>query len=83
MAIWYILWSFGIFFPLLVFWTKKNLATLEVIVVCHTFFSPLPPKPFSNHPFASTTLLTGDTAVSCPQKLVFITDLIFQHFGSI
>jgi hypothetical protein len=28
MAIWYILWSFGIFFPVLVFCTKKNLATL-------------------------------------------------------
>jgi hypothetical protein len=27
MAIWYILWSFGIFFPILVFCTKKNLAT--------------------------------------------------------
>jgi hypothetical protein len=26
--IWYILWSFGIFFPDLVFCTKKNLATL-------------------------------------------------------
>jgi hypothetical protein len=28
MAIGYILWSFGIFFPVLVFCTKKNLATL-------------------------------------------------------
>jgi hypothetical protein len=29
MAIWYILWSFGIFFPVLVVCcTKKNLATL-------------------------------------------------------
>jgi hypothetical protein len=28
MAIWYILWSFGIFFTVLVFYTKKNLATL-------------------------------------------------------
>jgi hypothetical protein len=28
MAIWNILWSFGIFFPVLVCCTKKNLATL-------------------------------------------------------
>jgi hypothetical protein len=28
MAIWYILRLFGILFPVLVFWTKKNLATL-------------------------------------------------------
>jgi hypothetical protein len=28
MVIWYILWQFGIFCPVLVFWTKKNLATL-------------------------------------------------------
>jgi hypothetical protein len=31
MAIWYILWSFGIFFPVLVCCTKKNLATLVAI----------------------------------------------------
>jgi hypothetical protein len=30
MAIWYILWFFGIYFPLLVFWTDKNLATLVI-----------------------------------------------------
>jgi hypothetical protein len=29
MAIWYILWSFGILLPVLVFCTKKNLATLN------------------------------------------------------
>jgi amino acid permease len=29
MAIRYILWSFGIFLPVLVFCTKKNLATLR------------------------------------------------------
>jgi hypothetical protein len=28
MAVWYSLWSFGIFFPLWYVWTKKNLATL-------------------------------------------------------
>jgi hypothetical protein len=28
LAIWYILWSLGIYFPVLVFCTKKNLATL-------------------------------------------------------
>jgi hypothetical protein len=28
MDIWYILWTFGIFFPFLVCCTKKNLATL-------------------------------------------------------
>jgi hypothetical protein len=28
MDIWYILWSFGIYFPILVFCTNKNLATL-------------------------------------------------------
>jgi hypothetical protein len=28
MDIWYVLWLFGIFFPILVFWTLKNLATL-------------------------------------------------------
>jgi hypothetical protein len=27
-AIWYILWLFGILFPVLVCWTKTNLATL-------------------------------------------------------
>jgi hypothetical protein len=30
-VIWYILWSFGIFFPVLVSCTKKNLATLLLI----------------------------------------------------
>jgi hypothetical protein len=28
MAIWYSLWSFGIFFPFWYVWTNKNLATL-------------------------------------------------------
>jgi hypothetical protein len=28
MAIWYSLWSFGIFFPFWYIWTEKNLATL-------------------------------------------------------
>jgi hypothetical protein len=32
MAIRYILWYFGIFFPVLVFWTKKNLASLVIIM---------------------------------------------------
>jgi hypothetical protein len=31
--IWYILWSFGIFFPISVFCTKENLATLFVTTV--------------------------------------------------
>jgi hypothetical protein len=30
MAIWYSLWSFGIFFPVLVYLDRKNLATLVV-----------------------------------------------------
>jgi hypothetical protein len=29
MAIWYILWSFGLLSPVLVYCTKKNLATLQ------------------------------------------------------
>jgi hypothetical protein len=29
MAVWYSLWSFGIFFPIWYVWTKKNLATLD------------------------------------------------------
>jgi hypothetical protein len=33
MAIWYILWSFGIFLTVLVFCTKKNLATLTLSCV--------------------------------------------------
>jgi hypothetical protein len=28
MALWYILWSFGLFFPVLVYCNKRNLATL-------------------------------------------------------
>jgi hypothetical protein len=28
MAVWFSLWSFGIFFPFWYFWTKKSLATL-------------------------------------------------------
>jgi hypothetical protein len=28
MAVWYGLWSFGIFFPIWYIWTKKNLATM-------------------------------------------------------
>jgi hypothetical protein len=28
MAIWYIFWLFGVFCPVLVCWSKKNLATL-------------------------------------------------------
>jgi hypothetical protein len=28
MAVWYILWQFGLFIRVLEFWTKKNLATL-------------------------------------------------------
>jgi hypothetical protein len=28
MAVWYSLWSFGIFFPFWYIWTKKNLATV-------------------------------------------------------
>jgi hypothetical protein len=31
MVIWYILWLFDIFSPILVFWTKKNLATLVIL----------------------------------------------------
>jgi hypothetical protein len=30
MTLWSILWSFGIFFPVLVYFTKKNLATLAL-----------------------------------------------------
>jgi hypothetical protein len=30
MVIWYILWSFGIFLPVLVLCNKKNLATLRL-----------------------------------------------------
>jgi hypothetical protein len=37
-AIWYILWSFGIFFPVLVCCTKKNLATLHVPSKLERFF---------------------------------------------
>jgi hypothetical protein len=36
MTIWYILWSFGIFLPVLVICTKKNLATL-VWIQCYDF----------------------------------------------
>jgi hypothetical protein len=32
-AIWYIFWSFGLFFPVLVFCTKKNLATLVCLAM--------------------------------------------------
>jgi hypothetical protein len=35
MAIWYILWWFGIFFPVLVCYTKKNLATLRKCLVIY------------------------------------------------
>jgi hypothetical protein len=38
-AIWYILWSFGIFSPFLVHCTKKNLATLLVFKKKRHFFS--------------------------------------------
>jgi hypothetical protein len=32
MAIWYSLWSFGIFFPIWYVWSKKNLATLVFLI---------------------------------------------------
>jgi hypothetical protein len=35
------LWSFGIFFPLWYFWTKKNLATLAIIRLARMPFSNL------------------------------------------
>jgi hypothetical protein len=34
MAIWYIMWSFGIFFPVWVYCTEKNLATLISMSTC-------------------------------------------------
>jgi hypothetical protein len=34
LAIWYIKWLFGIFFPVLVYCTKKNMATL---VACNMY----------------------------------------------
>jgi hypothetical protein len=34
---WYILWTFGIFFPVLVCCNKKNLATLEIVFSCFNF----------------------------------------------
>jgi hypothetical protein len=37
MAIWYILWSFGTFFPILVFCFKENLATLKSNAVQRDF----------------------------------------------
>jgi hypothetical protein len=40
-AIWNILWQFGIFFPVLVFWTKKNLATLLQMPVFPNMSSPI------------------------------------------
>jgi hypothetical protein len=43
MVIWYILWLFGIYFPILVWRTKKNLATLP----CRDSISwPLAPVSF-------------------------------------
>jgi hypothetical protein len=39
MAIWYILWSFGTFFPVLVFCTKKNLATLFPVAALQNDFA--------------------------------------------
>jgi hypothetical protein len=40
MAIWYILSSFGTFFPVLVSFTKKNLATLEGVLFCGQLYVP-------------------------------------------
>jgi hypothetical protein len=41
-----------------------------------SFPSALPPTLFvSNHPFPFNTLLTRDRAASCPEQLVFVTDL--------
>jgi hypothetical protein len=37
MGIWYSLWLFGIVFPILVFRTKKNLATLIPLILACTF----------------------------------------------
>jgi hypothetical protein len=52
MAIWYILWSFGIFFPVLVFCTEKNPATLsqtrgKLMCVCVNNWSN--PKSIAKH----------------------------------
>jgi hypothetical protein len=33
-AIWYILWSIGIYFPILVCYNGKNLATLSIAAIC-------------------------------------------------
>jgi hypothetical protein len=38
-AIWYILWLFGIFSPVLVYCTKKNLATLLMTMTLVRHFS--------------------------------------------
>jgi hypothetical protein len=43
MAIWYISWSSGIFWPVLVSCTKKNLATLPTYVIDEGFLKPSQP----------------------------------------
>jgi hypothetical protein len=49
MDIWYILWIFGINFPVLVFCTEKNLATLveaaKTIKICFHFYRFTAQKP--------------------------------------
>jgi hypothetical protein len=47
MAVWYSLWSFGIFFPFWNVWTKKNLATLILSLFVNLMLNTiLPSNPF-------------------------------------
>jgi hypothetical protein len=68
MVVWYSLWQFGIFSPVLVWCTKKNLATL-----CQTaMLSLIFPEPFGQNPSDFCLFSAIFTVLPCPAPLVFV-----------
>jgi hypothetical protein len=71
MAICYILWSFGIFLPVLVFCTKKNLATLSTMPIST-------PDPTSALAKIKDLKILLDTVFKATKK-IHINSLMYVH----
>jgi hypothetical protein len=72
---WYFLWSFGIYYAnLIYFMAIRFLVVIWYISPVWVYFV----KKIMASLFSSITLLTGDMAVSRPEKLVCVTDLQLQ-----
>jgi hypothetical protein len=73
LAVWYSLWSFGIFFPIWYVWTKKNRATLVWLIQD-------PSVPFQFLAILLLHLLASSTAISASTDRPTVSVYICKGF---